>query len=206
MNSKTIWIIIILLVVAVVITAITGHQKPIVDPQPTVDIDVTPSPEPAPSPSPSPEVTPTPEPSPEPGPEIDITPDPSPAVIIVEITEEEKSAEFRKHAQEFANHLKEEDTDNQLDIQIDSINRAFTIIYNLNDEDVRDFAIAMAQDSLLTYNDMIADMIDQATIKELKTQMYCEHLIICLKNDGQIFAAYDVIKGTECPELIENVG
>ena len=196
MNSKTIWIIIILLVVAVVITAITGHQKPVVDPQPTVDVDVTPSPEPAPPPSPSPE----------PSPEIDITPDPSPAVIIVEITEEEKSAEFRKHAQEFADHLKEEDTDNQLDIQIDSINRAFTIIYNLNDEDVRDFAIAMAQDSLLTYNDMIADMIDQATIKELKTQMYCEHLIICLKNDGQIFAAYDVIKGTECPELIENVG
>ena len=80
------------------------------------------------------------------------------------------------------------------------------ITYNLSDEDVRDFAIALANDPLLTYNDMIADMIDQATVKEMKTEMYCEHLIICLRNNGQIFAAYDVIKEEECPSLIENVG
>ena len=79
-------------------------------------------------------------------------------------------------------------------------------MYNLSDNDVKDFAIAMANDPLLTYNDMIADMIDPQIVREMKTEMYCEHLIVCLKNNGQVFAAYDIIKGTECPELIENVG
>ena len=182
MNSKTMWIIIILLVVAVVITAITGHQKPIVDPQPTAEIDVTPSPEPAPPPSPS----------------------PSPAVI--DITEEDKTAAFNHYAQQFAASLTADDEDGQIEIQVDPTDRSFKIIYNLSDNDVTDFAIAMANNSLLTYNDMIADMIDPQIVREMKTEMYCEHLIICLKNNGQVFAAYDIIKGAECPELIENVG
>lgn len=196
MNSKTMWIIIILLVVAVVITAITGHQKPIVDPQPTAEIDVTPSPEPAPPPSPSPE----------PSPDINIDPDPSPAVVIVDITEEDKTAAFNHYAQQFAANLTADDTDGQIEIQVDPTDCSFKITYNLSDNDVRDFAIAMANNSLLTYNDMIADMIDSQTVREMKTEMYCEHLIVCLKNNGQVFAAYDIIKGVECPELIENVG
>ena len=196
MNSKTMWIIIILLVIAVVITAITGHQKPVVDPQPIVDVDVTPSPEPAPSPSPSPE----------PSPDININPDPTPAVIIVDITEEDKTAAFNHYAQQFAANLTADDADGQIEIQIDPTDRSFKIMYNLSDNDVKDFAIAMANNSLLTYNDMIADMIDPQTVREMKTEMYCEHLIVCLKNNGQVFAAYDIIKGVECPELIENVG
>ena len=196
MNSKTMWIIIILLVIAVVITAITGHQKPVVDPQPTADVDVTPSPEPAPPPSPSPE----------PSPDINIDPDPTPAVVIVDITEEDKTAAFNHYAQQFAANLTADDEDGQIEIQVDPTDRSFKITYNLSDNDVRDFAIAMANNSLLTYNDMIADMIDPQTVREMKTEMYCEHLIVCLKNNGQVFAAYDIIKGAECPELIENVG
>ena len=200
MNTKIMWIIIILLIVAVIVTAITDHQKPVVDPQPTTVIDVTPSPEPAPPPSPSPEVTP------EPSPDINIQPDPTPSVIIVEITEKEKSAIFEQKVQTFVANLTAEDTDGQIEVKVEPINRTIMITYNLSDEDVRDFAVALANDPLLTYNDMIADMIDQATIKEMKTEMYCEHLIICLRNNEQIFAAYDVIKGEECPSLIENVG
>lgn len=161
---------------------------------------MTPSPEPAPSPSPSPE------PSPSPSPEINIDPDPSPAVIIVDITEEDKTAAFNHYAQQFAANLTADDADGQIEIQIDPTDRSFMIMYNLSDNDVKDFAIAMANDPLLTYNDMIADMIDPQIVREMKTEMYCEHLIICLRNNGQVFAAYDIIKGIECPELIENVG
>lgn len=189
MNTKIMWIIIVLLVAAVIITAIMGYQKPDIDPVPTDDIDVSPAP-----------------PSPDPTSEIDIKPDPTSVIIITEPTEEEKSIIFNTKTEEFAKNLTADDQDGQIEIQIDSNNRSFVITYNLSDEDVRDFAVALANDPLLTYNDMIADMIDQATVKEMKTEIYCEHLIICLRNNGQIFAAYDVIKGEECPSLIENVG
>lgn len=189
MNTKIIWVIIVLLVAAVIITAIMGHQKPDINPVPTDDIDVSPTP-----------------PSPDPTSEIDIKPDPTSVIVITEPTEEEKSVIFNTKAEEFAKNLTADDPDNQMEIQIDPSNRSFIITYNLSDEDVREFAVAMANNASLTYNDMIADMIDEETIKELKTEMYCEHLIICLKNDGQVFAAYDIIQNVECPDLIERVG
>lgn len=187
------WIVIVLLVIAIIVTAAIHlprrQVEPEVTPTPTVEVI---------------DIMPTPEPSSDIGDLI--TPDPSPTnVIVVEITEAEKNAAFEKYSRSFADQLLA-DGDDTIEISIDSATRSFVIVYTLTDEDVRDFAVAMAADKTLTYNDMISTMIDADTLNEFKNVMFCNHLIIALKNDGQIFAAYDIISQTEQSDMIERVG
>lgn len=197
------WLVIILLVIAVIVTAVAGHRspvQPVVSPTPTLEA-VIPSPAPSVSPEPSSSPTPTVQPSASPSvdPIIDnIKPDPTSAVIIIEdFTEADKRQAFANKGAKFIKELEAEGLVVETDIDTFTV----LIFQNLTDEEVKEFA-----KTGLSYNEIIKGMLDQAFVKEIKTEMFLQHLVIGFRHNEQIIAAYDVIADIPRDDLIEAVG
>ena len=197
------WLVIILLVIAVIVTAVVGHRspvQPVVSPTPTLEA-VIPSPVPSVSPEPSASPTPTVQPSASPSvdPIIDnIKPDPTSAVIIIEdFTEADKRQAFANKGAKFIKELEAEGLVVETDIDTFTV----LIFQNLTDEEVKEFA-----KTGLPYNEIIKGMLDQAFVKEIKTEMFLQHLVIGFRHNEQIIAAYDVIADIPRDDLIEAVG
>lgn len=197
------WLVIILLVIAVIVTAVAGHRspvQPVVSPSPVLEV-VNPSPAPTVSPEPSTSPTPTVQPSASPSvdPIIDnIKPDPTSAIIIIEdFTEADKRQAFANKGAKFIKELEAEGLVVETDIDTFTV----LIFQNLTDEEVKEFAKVG-----LSYNEIIKGMLDQAFVKEIKTEMFLQHLVIGFKHNNQIIAAYDVIADISRDDLIEAVG
>lgn len=197
------WLVIILLVIAVIVTAVAGHRspvQPVVSPSPVLEV-VNPSPVPTVSPEPSTSPTPTVQPSASPSvdPIIDnIKPDPTSAIIIIEdFTEADKRQAFANKGAKFIKELEAEGLVVETDIDTFTV----LIFQNLTDEEVKEFAKVG-----LSYNEIIKGMLDQAFVKEIKTEMFLQHLVIGFKHNNQIIAAYDVIADIARDDLIEAVG
>lgn len=197
------WLVIILLVIAVIVTAVAGHKspvQPVVSPSPVLEV-VNPSPAPTVSPEPSASPTPTVQPSASPSvdPIIDnIKPDPTSAIIIIEdFTEADKRQAFANKGAKFIKELEAEGLVVETDIDTFTV----LIFQNLTDEEVKEFAKVG-----LPYNEIIKGMLDQAFVKEIKTEMFLQHLVIGFRHNEQIIAAYDVIADIPRDDLIEAVG
>ena len=197
------WLVIILLVIAVIVTAVVGHRspvQPVVSPSPVLEV-VNPSPAPTVSPEPSASPTPTVQPSASPSvdPIIDnIKPDPTSAIIIIEdFTEADKRQAFANKGAKFIKELEAEGLVVETDIDTFTV----LIFQNLTDEEVKEFAKVG-----LSYNEIIKGMLDQAFVKEIKTEMLLQHLVIGFRHNEQIIAAYDVIADIPRDDLIEAVG
>ena len=197
------WLVIILLVIAVIVTAVAGHRspvQPVVSPSPVLEV-VNPSPAPTVSPEPSASPTPTVQPSASPSvdPIIDnIKPDPTSAVIIIEdFSEADKRQAFATKGAKFIKELEAEGLVVETDIDTFTV----LIFQNLTDEEVKEFA-----KTGLPYNEIIKGMLDQAFVKEIKTEMFLQHLVIGFRHNEQIIAAYDVIADIPRDDLIEAVG
>lgn len=197
------WLVIILLVIAVIVTAVAGHRspvQPVVSPTPTLEAVI---PSPAPSVSPEPSASPTPTVQPSASPSVDpiidnIKPDPTSAVIIIEdFTEADKRQAFANKGAKFIKELEAEGLVVETDIDTFTV----LIFQNLTDEEVKEFA-----KTGLSYNEIIKGMLDQAFVKEIKTEMFLQHLVIGFRHNEQIIAAYDVIAGIPRDDLIEAVG
>ena len=197
------WLVIILLVIAVIVTAVAGHRspvQPVVSPTPTLEAVI---PSPAPSVSPEPSASPTPTVQPSASPSVDpiidnIKPDPTSAVIIIEdFTEADKRQAFANKGAKFIKELEAEGLVVETDIDTFTV----LIFQNLTDEEVKEFA-----KTGLSYNDIIKGMLDQAFVKEIKTEMFLQHLVIGFRHNEQIIAAYDVIADIPRDDLIEAVG
>lgn len=197
------WLVIILLVIAVIVTAVAGHKspvQPVVSPSPVLEV-VNPSPAPTVSPEPSANPTPTVQPSASPSidPIIDnIKPDPTSAIIIIEdFTEADKRQAFANKGAKFIKELEAEGLVVETDIDTFTV----LIFQNLTDEEVKEFAKVG-----LSYNEIIKGMLDQAFVKEIKTEMFLQHLVIGFRHNEQVIAAYDVIADIPRDDLIEAVG
>ncbi len=197
------WLVIILLVIAVIVTAVAGHRspvQPVVSPTPTLEAVI---PSPAPSVSPEPSASPTPTVQPSASPSVDpiidnIKPDPTSAVIIIEdFTEADKRQAFANKGAKFIKELEAEGLVVETDIDTFTV----LIFQNLTDEEVKEFA-----KTGLSYNEIIKGMLDQAFVKEIKTEMFLQHLVIGFRHNEQIIAAYDVIADIPRDDLIEAVG
>lgn len=197
------WLVIILLVIAVIVTAVAGHRspvQPVVSPSPVLEV-VNPSP--APTISPEPSISPVPTVQPSASPSVDpiidnIKPDPTSAIIIIEdFTEADKRQAFANKGAKFIKELEAEGLVVETDIDTFTV----LIFQNLTDEEVKEFAKVG-----LSYNEIIKGMLDQAFVKEIKTEMFLQHLVIGFRHNEQIIAAYDVIADIPRDDLIEAVG